>query len=285
MEIVRRIHSMKEVVRDVRGRGLSVGFVPTMGCLHEGHLSLIRQVNERSDVVIVSIFVNPTQFGPDEDYERYPRDLTRDADLCIAEGVEYLFTPEAKDIYPEGAATLVDVENLSRRWEGRSRPGHFQGVATVVLKLLNIIRPDVAAFGQKDAQQVAVVRRMVQDLHLDVEILVGPIVRDDDGLALSSRNRYLTEEDRKAVAAIPMGIDAVEQAVEIGERDADRLQRLFESGVGETGRLRTDYAALVDPDTLEPLETLDRDALFLVAVFCGDLRLLDNRRIELPEED
>ena len=285
MEIVRRVHAMKQVSRNTRARGLRIGFVPTMGFLHEGHLSLIRYVAERTDVVVVSIFVNPTQFGEGEDYDSYPRDLTRDADLCIAEGVEYLFAPEAREIYPAGPRTIVDVEELSARWEGRSRPGHFRGMSTVVMKLLHVVQPDVAAFGQKDAQQAVIVRRMVEDMLMDCEVLIAPIVRDDDGLALSSRNTYLDETQRKAAVALSRGLEAAEAKAREGERSADELRLAFEQVVGEEPLLKIDYAAVVDPATMQPIEQLDDRALMIAAVFCGEIRLLDNRFVEIPDAE
>ena len=223
MEIVRRVPSMKQISRQARQRGLRVGFVPTMGSLHEGHVSLIHKIKDHCDVVVVSIFVNPTQFGPKEDYDHYPRDLMRDADLCIAEGVEYLFTPEAPDIYPEGPETWIEVSDLSYRLEGASRPGHFRGVATVVLKLLNVVQPDVVAFGQKDAQQLAVIRRMARDMMLDVEILEVPTVRGEDGVALSSRNNMLTSEMRRAAGALPAALEEARRAVAEGGRDVEEI--------------------------------------------------------------
>jgi len=276
MEIVRRIHSMKQISRQARVRGLKVGFVPTMGSLHEGHLSLIRAIKDHCDVVVVSIFVNPAQFGPDEDFERYPRDLMRDADMCIAEGVEYLFTPEVHEIYPEGPETWVEVSDLSYRLEGASRPGHFRGVATVVLKLFNVVQPDLAAFGQKDAQQLAVIRRMVKDLLLDVELLEVPIARDEDRVALSSRNVYLTPEQRVAAAAIPRALDAARETVAAGRRSAEDVLQAVNAVIGAEPLLRVDYVAVVDRETFLPRETAEEGSLLVLAVFAGEIRLLDN---------
>lgn len=282
MEIVRRVNAMKQVARDVRSRGQRIGFVPTMGALHEGHLSLVRRAQELSDVVVVSVFVNPTQFNENDDFDRYPRDLTHDADLCVAEGVEYLFAPEAREIYSDGPRTTVEVEGLSLQIEGASRPGHFKGVATIVLKLLNILQPHVAVFGQKDAQQSAIVRRMVDDLMLDTEILIAPIVRDDDGLALSSRNARLDDAAREAARTIPRALDAVEQLVVGGQRDAATLIRRFGELIEAESLLELDYAVVVDPETFEPLSTVDAEALMVVAVHCDGVRLLDNVRLALP---
>lgn len=276
MEIVRRVQSMKEIAGRARAQNLKLGFVPTMGFLHEGHLSLIRKVNELCDLVVVSIFVNPTQFGPDEDYERYPRDLTRDTDMCIAEGVDYLFVPEVKDIYPTGPRVYVDVADLTETLEGASRPGHFRGVATIVLKLFEIVRPHLAAFGQKDAQQAIVIRRMVEDLLLDVELLVLPIVRDEDGLALSSRNRYLSEDERAAAVAIPKALEAARELLAEGRTDPAELVQAATEIISAEELLSVDYIEIVENKNLQPLSTIDREALLLIAVNCGKTRLIDN---------
>jgi pantoate--beta-alanine ligase len=267
---------MKEVCRQARAHGRKIGFVPTMGALHEGHLSLIRRIKELADIVVVSIFVNPTQFGPLEDFERYPRDLARDVDRCIAEGVDYVFAPSAEDMYGPESRTSVDVEELSSKLEGASRPGHFRGVATVVLKLFNIIRPTVAAFGQKDLQQAAVIRRMVADLMIDVEILVLPTVRGEDEVALSSRNRYLSADDRAAARAIPRALEIARRAVEDGSRDAAEITGAARAVLAAEPRLRVDYLELVDPARLDPVRRLDGEAALVVAVALGDVRLIDN---------
>jgi len=276
VEIVRRVRGMREVSRQARAAGRRIGFVPTMGFLHEGHMSLVRRVREVSDLVVVSIFVNPTQFGPGEDFERYPRDLAADADLCIARGVDYVFVPESREIYPHGASTFVEVEGLSSRLEGRSRPGHFRGVASVVLKLFEVVAPHVAAFGQKDAQQVAVLRRMVRDLLVDTEILVAPIVRDSDGLALSSRNVYLSVEEKGAALAIPRALAAAEAAVASGVRDPARILRAAREVLEAEPLLRVDYLEIVDPDEFVTVDTVEREVLLAAAVFAGATRLIDN---------
>lgn len=276
MEIVRRVQAMREISRQARGRKLKIGFVPTMGALHEGHLELVRRIDEMADIVVVSIFVNPTQFGPQEDLDRYPRDLTRDVDLCIEAGVDFLFTPEADEIYPPGPPTYVEVSGLSDRIEGASRPGHFRGVTTVVLKLFEIVQPHIAAFGQKDAQQAVVVRRMVTDLLLDIELLIVPIVRDERGLALSSRNRYLTPEQYTAATAVHRALEAAQHVVAEGQTDPEEVTVAAREVIEAEELLRTDYLELVDPENLEPVEEVDRETLLLVAVFCGDIRLLDN---------
>jgi pantoate--beta-alanine ligase len=267
---------MREISKRARARKLKIGFVPTMGFLHEGHLSLIRKINGMVDVVVVSIFVNPTQFGPEEDYDEYPRDLTRDADLCIAEEVDYLFTPEAVDLYPPGPRAYVEVSELSERLEGASRPGHFRGVATVVLKLFEIVRPHVAAFGQKDAQQCVVIQRMVADLMLDVEISVLPTVRDDHGLALSSRNKYLSEEELAAARAIPAALEAAKKVVADGRIDSEEVLAAANEAIAAQELLRIDYIELVDRESLEPVAAVDREVLLLIAAYCGETRLIDN---------
>jgi pantoate--beta-alanine ligase len=276
MEIVRRAHSMTEISRQARRLGRRIGFVPTMGALHEGHLALIRRVKAASDVVVVSVFVNPTQFGPGDDFDRYPRDLARDADKCVAEGVDWLFAPEASEIYPEGACTFVEVADLSTRLEGASRPGHFRGVTTVVLKLLEIVRPQTVAFGQKDAQQAIIVGRMVRDLMLDVEVLVLPIVRDKDKVALSSRNVNLSPEERIAAAAVPRSLLAAEEAIASGERDPAKVVARAQAVLEAEPLLRVDYVALVDTGKLQPVAAVEGEVLLAVAVWAGRTRLIDN---------
>ncbi|HVQ35273.1 MAG TPA: pantoate--beta-alanine ligase [Candidatus Bathyarchaeia archaeon] len=271
MEIVRTVAAMRAAVA-----GRRVAFVPTMGFLHQGHLSLVREAKRRAGVVVVSIFVNPTQFGPDEDLSSYPRDLDRDVAMLAAEGVDLVFAPEPAEIYPPGARTFVEVEGLSGRLEGASRPGHFRGVATVVTKLFEIVRPHVAVFGQKDAQQALVIRRMVRDLMIDVEIVVAPTQRDEDGVALSSRNVYLSAEERKAAGAIPRALAAARKTLERGERDAGRIVAAARAVLDAESLLRVDYLTLVAAETLDPLETAGGEMLLAVAVFAGKTRLIDN---------
>lgn len=267
---------MKEIVRSARAKGRRVGLVPTLGYLHDGHLSLLRRVKEISDIVVVSVFVNPAQFGPDEDFDAYPRDLARDADLCIAENVDYLFTPDADEIYPDGSSTFVEVQGLSDILEGATRPGHFRGVATVVLKLLEIVKPHAAAFGQKDLQQLVVVQRMVRDLSLDVEILAVPTVRDEDGVALSSRNAYLREEERIAARAIPGVLQMATRRVADGEWDAAGVVRAAREILESEPLVEIDYVELVEPATLQPLDEIAAEAYLLIAVRIGKTRLIDN---------
>jgi pantoate--beta-alanine ligase len=284
MELVRRVRSMREICRQARTKGQRIGFVPTMGYLHQGHLALIRKMSEQTDVVVVSIFVNPTQFGPGEDFERYPRDLTRDSDLCIREGVDYLFAPGANEIYPPGPRTYVEIPDLSARLEGASRPGHFRGVATVVLKLLNIVQPHAVAFGQKDAQQAIVIRRLVEDLMLDVELHIVPTVRDERGLALSSRNKYLTSEFYEAALAIPRSLEAARHVVGEGQTRPEEVLAAVREVLLADPLLKIDYVELVDPTTMEPVELIEGPVLLLVAVAVGETRLLDNATIQ-PSED
>lgn len=283
MELVRRVNSMKEICRQARTNGRKIGFVPTLGALHEGHLSLIRRVKEVADVVVVSIFVNPTQFGPHEDFDTYPRDLARDVDLCIVEGVDYVFAPAEEEMYPPGAQTFVELADLSTRLEGARRPGHFRGVATVVLKLFEILRPSVAAFGQKDAQQAIVVRRMVRDLMLDVEILVLPIVRDEDGVALSSRNVKLSPEQRQAARAIPRALEAARELVHRGQRHPEKVVEAVREVLEAEELLSVEYVELVDREWLEPVTGVEGEVLLLLAVRVGDVRLIDNAVLRARE--
>jgi len=281
MELIRRVHMMREVSREARSKGRKVAFVPTMGALHEGHLSLVRRARDLGDLTVVSIFVNPRQFGPAEDFGRYPRDVARDMDLCIQEGVDYLFCPESEDMYPGGFRTAVEVEGLSAVFEGASRPGFFRGVCTVVLKLFNIVRPHFAVFGEKDAQQALIVRSMVRDLNLDVELVVEPTVRENDGLALSSRNAYLSPAERQAATslhrALSCGKRLVEQeAIVDGTRIEGEMRRELEA----EPLVRVDYVAAVDPDCLERRDHFEGRILLLVAAWVGETRLIDNMTVQ-----
>jgi pantoate--beta-alanine ligase len=280
MKTVGTIAEMKAITKKARADRQTIGFVPTMGFLHEGHLSLVRESRRLADVTVVSIFVNPLQFGPKEDFKEYPRDLAKDKEVLSKEGVDYVFCPKEREMYPDGFRTAVEVQGLQDRLCGRTRPGHFKGVATVVLKLLNIVQPDFAFFGRKDAQQAVILRRMVRDLNLDVEIRVMPIVRDADGLALSSRNSYLSPEERRAALVLSRSLGEVRRAFESGERRAEfLLNRLKETVAGES-LARLDYAEIVDFENLEPLDLVDREALAAVAVFIGRTRLIDNAVLE-----
>jgi pantoate--beta-alanine ligase len=276
MDIVRRVHAMREASAQARAQRRTLGLVPTMGCLHDGHLSLVRSMRAQADLTVVSIFVNPMQFGPGEDFARYPRDLARDADRLAREGADFVFAPEADEIYPEGAATHVEVEGLSSILEGASRPGHFRGVATVVAKLFEIVRPQVAVFGQKDFQQTVVVKRMVRDLMFDVEILVEPTVREADGLAMSSRNVFLSPDERKAATAIPSALEAAKGAFEAGERDGGALVQAARAVLESEPLLTVDYVALVDAARLQPIARVEGETALLVAASAGGTRLIDN---------
>jgi len=276
MEILRTVSELRQWSRTQRHSGKTVGLVPTMGALHEGHASLIRAAAAWCGAVAVSIFVNPTQFGPNEDYERYPRSFEADCALAAAEGASVVFAPGVEEMYPAGAATFVEVDGLSGRLDGQSRPGHFRGVATVVTKLLIAAEPDRAFFGQKDAAQVAVLRRMVTDLRLGTEIVVCPIVREADGLALSSRNAYLNAGERVQALALSRAVKRVEGLAAWGERRAGVLIDAARSVFAVEPAIRVDYLELVDWDTLEPVETAAPGTLFAVAAYVGATRLIDN---------
>ncbi len=276
MQLCSSIAEMRSAVGALKAKGLKLGFVPTMGALHEGHLSLVRAAKTHCDAVAVSIFVNPTQFGPSEDFSKYPRTFDHDRELLEKEGVDLLFAPSTGEMYPGGATTYVTVEGLSEKLDGKSRPGHFRGVTTVVSKLFHIIQPDTAFFGQKDAAQVAVIRRMVRDLNLPVEIAVCPIIREPDGLAMSSRNRYLDPEQRKQALVLSQSLARVESLFKEGERNASALISAGRSCVEACPGVRLDYFEIVDPDSLDPVENLKQPALVAVAAFVGTTRLIDN---------
>jgi pantoate--beta-alanine ligase len=272
---------LRATVRAWQADGLRVGFVPTMGALHEGHLSLVRRAREEANHVVASVFVNPTQFGPGEDYESYPRSPERDGEMLAEAGCHLLFLPSVGTIYPAGESTYVEVEGPSRGFEGTERPGHFRGVATVVLKLFQLVEPDVAVFGQKDAQQLAVVRRLVRDLHVPVEIIGAPIVRENDGLAMSSRNVYLSPEERVAARVLNRSLEAARQMVEAGERCAEALKRQVRAVLDAEPLGVTDYVAVVDQDGFQPVDTLGDRAVIALAVRFGKTRLLDNLHLDL----
>ena len=276
LKICTTIHEMRAASRAARGAGRRLGFVPTMGALHEGHLSLVRAARASCDVVAASIFVNPTQFGPNEDLAKYPRSFDRDRERLEREGVELLFAPSVEEMYPAGAVTWVTVEGLSEKLDGRSRPGHFRGVTTVVTMLFQAVEPDAAFFGQKDAAQVAIIRRMVRDLNLEVEIVVCPIVREADGLAMSSRNAYLDAEQRKRALVLHRSLQRVQALAGAGEHNVSKLLAAGRDEVAQESAVRLDYFEIVDPDTLDPVEDFSRGALVAVAAFVGSTRLIDN---------
>lgn len=276
MEIITDIPSMKARAEELRARGKRIGFVPTMGYFHEGHLALMRKARELSDVVVVSIFVNPIQFGPQEDFARYPRDLERDRRLAQAQGVDILFVPSAEEMYPPGFQTYVEVTELSRPLCGARRPGHFRGVCTVVLKLFHIVKPHLAVFGEKDYQQLKVIQRMVRDLDLEVEIVPHPTVREPDGLAMSSRNVYLRPEEREAALSLYRALELARKRVAEGVRETRVLRREIEEFIRSHPYTRIDYVEFRDPETLEERERIDRATLLALAVFVGKARLIDN---------
>jgi len=277
MEIINRRQRMFSIARKLRRENKTVAFVPTMGALHEGHLALVREARQAAGVVIVSIFVNPEQFNDRGDLERYPRDLTGDAALLAQYEVDYVFAPELTEIYPEGFSTYVYVEGISEGLEGASRPGHFRGVATVVTILFNTVRPDMAFFGQKDAQQIAVVKRLTSDLGFETEIVVVPTVREESGLAMSSRNQNLTPEEREKAAVIYRGLKEAKLAFRNGIRNASELIGIVKNMIEEEPLARIDYIAATDAATLEPIEKIDDSEVVLsAAVFFGKIRLIDN---------
>jgi pantoate--beta-alanine ligase len=276
MKICKTIEEMRSASRDTRREGKRFGFVPTMGALHEGHLSLVRAAKAKSDVVAVSIFVNPLQFGPTEDLAKYPRSFERDRELLEKEVVDILFAPHPEEMYPQGGVTYVTVEGLSEKLCGRSRPGHFRGVTTVVAKLFHIVEPDLAFFGQKDAAQATIIRRMVRDLNLPVEIVVCPIVREPGGLAMSSRNVYLSPEERKAALVLSRSLTETKDRFDQGERNARKLIAAGKQVMAQESRVRLDYFEMVDPDTLDPVLEVTRSALVAIAALVGNTRLIDN---------
>jgi pantoate--beta-alanine ligase len=278
MEIINRIPRMMSIARQLRGEGKRMGFVPTMGSLHEGHLSLMGRARDMCDSVVASVFVNPAQFGPSEDFDKYPRDLARDAELAFTRGVDFIFAPSADDMYPERFSTYVTVEGLGEKLEGASRPGHFRGVTTVVNKLFNIVHPNFAFFGRKDAQQVIVIKRMVRELSMDIEIVVGPTVREEDGLALSSRNIYLSTDERKAAIALRKALERARTLYNGGDRDSARIVSSMRSLIESEPLARIDYIAVTDTDRLDPVETISqtKPTLISLAAFFGKTRLIDN---------
>jgi pantoate--beta-alanine ligase len=277
MEIINRRPRMTSLTRKLRRENKTVGFVPTMGALHEGHLSLVKEARQMCDVVIVSIFVNPEQFNEKEDFQKYPRDLTADAALLTEYQVDYIFAPDREEIYGEDFSTYVYVENLTETLEGASRPGHFRGVATVVTILFNTIRPDFAFFGQKDAQQTSVIKRLAKDLGFETEIVVLPIVREESGLAMSSRNALLSDEERQAAPVIYKALREVKIAAKEGERNASRIAEIVRETIEKEPLANVDYIAVVDNESLEPIEKIGEKAVLIaVAVSFGKVRLIDN---------
>lgn len=276
MKIVKTIEEIREEVRQARQHGHTIGFVPTMGALHAGHRSLIEAARKQSSFVAVSIYVNPTQFGPSEDFSRYPRTLSADAIVCERAGADVIFAPDDSTLYPTQQRTWVIVENLTDNLCGRFRPGHFKGVATVCAKFFNIVGPDLAFFGQKDAQQVAVIRRMVTDLNLPLQIVTCPTLREPDGLAMSSRNQYLSAEERKQAVLLSAALRECKRLCTAGQRDASALIEAMRSVLNQGSLLQPEYIQIVDGDSLEDVSRIDRPALAAMAVHCGQTRLIDN---------
>ena len=279
MQVIKQIEQLKQVVRDAKRQGKTVGLVPTMGYLHEGHLTLMRRARQEQGLVIATLFVNPLQFGPQEDYADYPRDLARDCELAESTGIDVLFAPAVDEMYPAGngkTLTFVDVEKITASLCGASRPGHFRGVATVVTKLFNIAEADVAYFGQKDAQQVAVIRRMTEDLNMNVKIIAVPIVRESDGLAMSSRNKYLDSKQRQAALVLSRSLERAAALLATGERDSSLIVSTVRDLISQEPLAEIDYVSLVDPLTMEALDRVEARALLALAVKFGKTRLIDN---------
>jgi pantoate--beta-alanine ligase len=276
MQICETMEATRAASRAARKAGKRVGLVPTMGALHEGHLSLVRIAKQHSGFVIVSIFVNPLQFGPTEDLAKYPRTFKRDCEMLRKEGTDIVFAPSVAEMYPTLNVTYVNVDGLSDRLDGQSRPGHFRGVATVVSKLFHIVEPDVGVFGQKDAAQLAIIRRMARDQNFPVEIVAGPIVREPDGLAMSSRNGYLDSQQRQQALVLSRALNRIQETFQSGERSAARLVAAGREVLSEERSVRLDYLAAVDPETLEPVDSITRQTLIAVAAYVGATRLIDN---------
>ncbi len=281
MRIITSPPEIRDYCRSARSRGEIIGFVPTMGFLHEGHLSLMRQARSESDLCVISVFVNPTQFGPREDYKTYPRDLNRDSEMAAGVGVDVIFAPAPEDMYPHGYGTFVEVEGITEKMCGASRPGHFRGVTTVVAKLFNLVQPHRAYFGQKDAQQVVVIKRMAADLNFDVEVIIMPTVREEDGLAMSSRNRYLSPAERQAALVLIRSLNMAEDVVKGGQSDAAEISRRMRGMIEAEPLARIDYISVVDANTLEDLDLVQGEVLIALGVFIGKTRLVDNIVLDL----
>jgi len=267
---------MQQLSDELRCQGKKIGFVPTMGYLHEGHLSLLREAKKRCDVLVMSIFVNPTQFGPNEDFAQYPRNFERDSRLAEKEGCDVIFSPDTEEMYPENYLTSVEVEEITNILCGASRPGHFRGVTTVVAKLFNAVKPHVAVFGQKDAQQAVVIKRMTRDLNFDIDIIIAPIVREHDGLAMSSRNTYLSPEEREQALVLNRSLKMAEELILSGERDAETVKQKMKDMINEQPDAKIDYVEILHPETLEFQSKIKSDVLIALAVKIGKTRLIDN---------
>ena len=279
--LVKKIDEVRKLVKEWKAQGLSIGYVPTMGALHEGHESLIKRAVKENDKVIVSVFVNPTQFGPNEDYDSYPRNIEKDLELCEKAGAAAVFNPEPSEMYFDNRSTQVSVSGLTDVLCGARRPGHFNGVCLVITKFFNIVKPDRAYFGQKDAQQVAVLKRMVRDLSFDVEIVPCPIIREEDGLAKSSRNTYLSVEERNAATILNKSLTLAKEKIQAGERDSEVIIKLIQEVINSEKLARIDYIEVVDSLSMEKVERIEKSVLVAIAVFIGKTRLIDNFTYEL----
>ncbi|MCX7918432.1 MAG: pantoate--beta-alanine ligase [bacterium] len=280
MQIIKNIGEMQTWSNNVRKENRTIGFVPTMGYFHEGHLNLMREARKQCDRVVVSIYVNPTQFGPQEDFTQYPRDLNHDISLAEPIGIDCLFIPSDEQIYPEGYQTYVTVEQLSKRLCGKSRPGHFRGVATIVTKLLNIVQPDTLYLGQKDAQQAILLSKMVQDLNIPVKVVILPTTRECDGLAMSSRNKYLSDNERRQAVVLYQSLQLAQSIIKQGEKNAARIIQAMQQLISSQPDARIDYVSIVDPKTLDDVNVITEPVLIAIAVYIGKTRLIDNIIIE-----
>ena len=279
MHLISSPQKMQQFSLSLKGKGKKISFVPTMGALHKGHLSLVKRAKKLGDFVVTSVFVNPAQFGPKEDFKRYPRDLNKDKKLLQKAGCDLIFAPEVKDIYPEGYLTFVDVESLSEKLEGASRPGHFRGVCTIVAKLFNIVLPDYAIFGQKDAQQAIIIKKMKEDLNFPVKIIVSPTVREKDGLAFSSRNSYLNAEERREAKVLYQALKIGKKLIEAGERNPKKVINKMRELINRQKLAKINYIALTDIKRLEPIKEIKGELLLSLAVKFGKTRLIDNLKI------
>lgn len=279
--LVKKIDEVRNLVKEWKAKGLTIGYVPTMGALHEGHESLIKRAVKENDKVIVSVFVNPTQFGPNEDYDSYPRNIEKDMELCKNAGAAAVFNPEPSEMYSDNKSTTVSVSGLTEVLCGARRPGHFNGVCLVITKFFNIVKPDRAYFGQKDAQQVAVLKRMVRDLSFDVEIVPCPIIREDDGLAKSSRNTYLSADERKAALVLSISLTTAKEMLDNGERNADKIKETMIFEINKEPLAKIDYVEIVDSEDLSSISKIERSILVPIAVYIGKTRLIDNFTYEI----
>jgi pantoate--beta-alanine ligase len=276
MKVINSILEMQQSVETLHLQGKTIGFVPTMGFLHEGHLSLLRICRQKADILVVSIFVNPTQFAPNEDFNRYPRDFKHDETLCSREGTDILFYPAVNEMYAPNHKTYVITDTLTQKLCGASRPNHFRGVTTIVTKLFNIVKPQVAVFGQKDAQQCLIIQRMVKDLNFNIDIIIGPVVREADGLAMSSRNNYLSPRERQEAPILFRALETAKSLIKYGNLNADEIRLKIRQIISSTPSAEIDYIGIVDSETLEPVDTISPDSLIALAVYIGKTRLIDN---------